>query len=108
MTPEERHLWYDFLKKLPLTVNRQKNIGNYVVDFFIATNRVAIEIDGRQHLLSEHRAADEKRDEELAALGCRVLRYTNEDVNSNFNAVCRDILSNLGLIATDLERESNQ
>ncbi len=24
MTPEERHLWYDFLKKLPITVNRQK------------------------------------------------------------------------------------
>ena len=31
MTPEEKHLWYDFLKRLPVTVNRQKNIGNYVV-----------------------------------------------------------------------------
>ena len=31
MTDEENHLWYDFLKKLPLTVNRQKNIGNYSV-----------------------------------------------------------------------------
>ena len=36
MTPEERHLWYDFLKDLPLTVNRQKMIGNYIIDFFIA------------------------------------------------------------------------
>ena len=35
MTPEEKHLWYDFLKKLPVTVNRQKNIGNYIVDFYI-------------------------------------------------------------------------
>ena len=33
MTKEERHLWYDFLKKLPMTVNRQKNIGSYIVDF---------------------------------------------------------------------------
>ena len=32
MTDEEKHLWYDFLKKLPITVNRQKNIDNYIVD----------------------------------------------------------------------------
>ena len=31
MTDEEKHLWYDFLKKLPITVNRQKNIDNYIV-----------------------------------------------------------------------------
>ena len=29
MTPEEKRLWYVFLKRLPITVNRQKNIGNY-------------------------------------------------------------------------------
>ena len=33
MTAEEKHLWYDFLKHLAITVNRQKNIGNYIVDF---------------------------------------------------------------------------
>ncbi len=36
MTPEEKKLWYRFLKRLPVTVNRQKNIGNYIVDFYIA------------------------------------------------------------------------
>ena len=35
MTPEEKHLWYDFFKKLPITVHRQKNIGNFIVDFYI-------------------------------------------------------------------------
>ena len=39
MTDEEKHLWYDFLKKLPITVNRQKNIDNYIVDFFIARKK---------------------------------------------------------------------
>ena len=34
MTKEERHLWYDFLKQLPVTVHRQKVLGNYIVDFF--------------------------------------------------------------------------
>ena len=58
MTPEEKRLWYDFLKRLPVTVNRQKNIGNYIVDFFIATGRVVIEIDGVQHQLPDHWQAD--------------------------------------------------
>ena len=36
MTKEEKHLWYDFLKRLPLTVRRQHVIENYIVDFYIA------------------------------------------------------------------------
>ena len=39
MTKEERRLWYDFLKGLPLTVNRQKVLGPYIVDFFIASKK---------------------------------------------------------------------
>ena len=35
MTRQERHLWYDFLKTLPMTVHRQKVIGPYIVDFYI-------------------------------------------------------------------------
>ena len=49
MTKQEKHLWYDFLKKLPITVNRQRNIGNYIVDFFIPSAKLVIEIDGAQH-----------------------------------------------------------
>ena len=55
MSDEENQLWYDFLKKLPLTVNRQKNIGNYIVDFFIASKRIVIEIDGIQHKIPENK-----------------------------------------------------
>ena len=33
MTKEERHLWYDFLRNLPINVHRQKVIGRYIVDF---------------------------------------------------------------------------
>ncbi|MBR4950722.1 MAG: DUF559 domain-containing protein, partial [Clostridia bacterium] len=46
MTPEEKHLWYDFLQKLPQTVYRQKVIGNYVVDFYCAAAKLVIELDG--------------------------------------------------------------
>ena len=34
MTKEERHLWYDVLKHLDVSVNRQKTLGSYIVDFY--------------------------------------------------------------------------
>ena len=46
MTKEERHLWYDFLKSLPVTVHRQKVLGNYIADFYIASKKLVIELDG--------------------------------------------------------------
>ena len=49
MTKDERHLWYDFLKTLPITANRQKVLGNYIVDFYIAAAKLVIELDGSQH-----------------------------------------------------------
>jgi very-short-patch-repair endonuclease len=103
MTPEEKHLWYDFLKRLPLNVRRQHNIENYIVDFYIAERKVVIEVDGRQHKLPEHKEADAKRDEELASWDITVLRYSNESVRNNFGAVTSDILKNLGLNYLDLK-----
>ena len=95
MTKEERHLWYDFLKGLPAMVHRQKVIGNYIVDFYIAEAKVVIELDGSQHYETEGRRADECRDAYLKSLGMTVLRYTNADVNCRFRAVCEDIWNRL-------------
>ena len=53
MTKEEKHIWYDFFKKLPVTVHRQKNIGEYIVDFYIPEKKAVIEIDGKQHRMPE-------------------------------------------------------
>ena len=95
MTKEERHLWYDFLKTMPITVNRQKVIGNYIVDFYIATSRIVIEIDGSQHYSDEGIVKDAKRDKYLNNLGIKVLRYTNLDINQRFEGVCEDILDKI-------------
>ena len=103
MTPEEKHLWYDFLKKLPLNVRRQHNIENYIVDFYIAKKKIVIEIDGIQHSSTEHKKADEKRDKELSNWGITVLRYSNEDVNRRFTTVIESILNHLGLGYSDLK-----
>ena len=103
MTKEEKHIWYDFLKKLPITVKRQKNIGSYIVDFFIPSKQLVIEIDGIQHGMDEAIKADETRDAYLNSLGITVLRYTNEAINKDFGAVCNDILSCIGICADDLK-----
>ena len=102
MTPEEKHLWYDCLKRLPVTVHRQKVIASYIVDFYIAERQIVIELDGLQHTTPEHRAKDAERDAALSALGIVVLRYTNDDIRKGFEGVMRDILSHLELVFEDL------
>ena len=95
MTKEERHLWYDFLKGLPCTANRQKTIGRFIVDFYIDSAKLVIEIDGSQHYDEQGVLADKKRDDYLAKKGLTVLRYSNADVNQSFDSVCEDILNRI-------------
>jgi very-short-patch-repair endonuclease len=92
MTKEEKHLWYDFLKQLPQTINRQKVIGPYVVDFYCACARLVIELDGSQHYEENERLKDQERDAYLRELGITVVRYTNLDIHKKFDAVCADIV----------------
>ena len=95
MTPEEKMLWYDYLKHLPLTVKRQKVIGQYIVDFYIAAAGLVIELDGSQHYEKKGMLSDEERDRYLNKLGLKVLRYSNLDIKHHFDAVCRDIWNNV-------------
>ena len=92
MTKEERHLWYDFLKQLPQTFHRQKVIGPYIVDFYCASARLVIELDGSQHYSEAGLEDDRKRSQWLQARGLTVVRYTNTDIQQRFSAVCEDIL----------------
>ena len=103
MTPEEKRLWYDFLKRLPFNVRRQHNIENYIVDFYIAKKKIVIEADGNQHASAEHKEADRQRDAALASWGITVLRYSNDSIRNSFNTVAADILKKLGLEFSDLK-----
>mgnify|MGYP003414789196 FL=1 len=102
MTQEERHLWYDFLKKLPVSVYRQKVFCHYIVDFYIAKEKIIIELDGLQHGEEKNQQADVMRDDYFNKNGYKVLRYTNKQINSNFEGVCKDILWHLKIEESDL------
>ena len=91
MTKEERHLWYDYLKRLPVTVNRQKVIGEYIVDFYISEARMVIELDGSQHYSKEGEQRDRERDDYFRKIGIKVLRYNNRQIQKEFDNVCHDI-----------------
>lgn len=91
MTSQERHIWYDFLRNYPLAINRQKVIGNYIVDFYCAKAKIVIELDGSQHYDKSGKEKDKIRDDFLNSLSISVLRYSNRDINENFKAVCCDI-----------------
>ena len=92
MTPQERHLWYDFLKNRPERFRRQKVMGAFIVDFCCPSRKLVIELDGGQHYEDAEEARDRSRAHWLEKQGYTVLRYTNTEVDHNFFAVCEDIL----------------
>ena len=91
MTPHERKLWYLFLRRYPVKIYKQRIIGSYIVDFYCAAARLVIEIDGWQHYEEPGMAYDAERSAFLEGLGLKVLRYSNREIDREFEAVCEDI-----------------
>lgn len=86
-TPAEERLWYFLRAKrfMGLKFKRQKPIGRYIVDFVCLECGAVVEVDGGQH---NHRIAyDRRRDHWLESQGLMVLRFWNNDVLENTEAV---------------------
>ena len=88
MTKEERHLWYDFLKDYPVRFSRQKVLGKYIVDFYSASAKIIIELDGSRHFEEAGQKYDKNRDEYLKEYGLNIIRIPNNEINENFDGVC--------------------
>jgi very-short-patch-repair endonuclease len=91
MTKEEKHLWYDFLKRYPVQCNRQKVIGNYIVDFYCHKAKLVIELDGSQHYEESSLNDDERRAIFLNNLDLEILRIPNNEIWDNFPGTCEAI-----------------
>ena len=90
-TPQEKHLWYDFLSRYPIRFQRQKAIDNFIADFYCHKAGLVIEIDGRQHGTDEGEERDAFRTEILEGYELRVIRFTNYQVDKYFEGVCKYI-----------------
>jgi len=91
MTPWERKLWYDFLRSYPIRFQRQKAIGDYIVDFYCAKAALVIELDGGQHYDEDQLQKDILRTSVLESMNLRVIRISNIDIDRNFQSVCEYI-----------------
>ena len=90
-TPQENHLWYDFLRSYPVRFQRQKTIDSFIADFYCHAAKLVIEIDGSQHYEQQGQAYDRERTAILEHYGLEVLRFSNHDINTSFRAVCEQI-----------------
>ena len=92
-TPQENHLWYDFLRTYPVRFQRQKAIQNFIADFYCHKAKLVIELDGSQHYEEQRQAYDKERDAILSGsgLGLKVLRFSNAQIDREFSAVCTAI-----------------
>ena len=97
MTDAERALWRVLRDaKNGYRFRRQEPIDRYIVDFVCFKARLIVEVDGGQHSGS---AADKERDAYMRSQGFCVLRFWNNDVMTNFDAVHGAILEALSTAA---------
>ena len=104
MTKEERRLWYEYLSGYPYRFRRQVTFGYYILDFYCAAAKLAVELDGSQHYAEEGLQKDAKRTHFLEENGIAVLRFSNLDVTKNLSGVCQQIDLIVQQRITDLSR----
>lgn len=91
MTKEERKLWYEYLRISPYRFRRQVTCGNYILDFYCASAKLAVELDGSQHYETEGQKYDQRRTAYMKMVGVEVIRFSNADVMQKFSGVCQMI-----------------
>lgn len=90
-TPQENRLWYDFLSKYEIRFQRQKAIDHFIADFYCHKAKLILEIDGSQHHTQKGQEKDAFRTEILEGYNLKVIRFTNQDIDTHFIEVCEYI-----------------
>ena len=90
-TRQEKKLWYGFLNSYPVRFQRQKSIDSFVADFYCHEAKLVVELDGSQHYEEAGIARDKERSAILEKYGLKVIRFSNLEVDRNFQVVCTAI-----------------
>ncbi len=93
-TPQETILWSRLRNnQTGYKWRRQVSMGKYVADFYCSEKKIIVEIDGSQHMSAQE--YDTERDLYLKSLGCTVLRFWNNEINTNIEGVLMMIMKKL-------------
>ena len=95
-TPAERKLWERLRNRRlsGLKFRRQHPLGPYIADFYCASHRLVVELDGGIH--ARRAEEDARRTSCFEAYGYTVLRFRNEEVEKDIEGVLRRILEACG------------
>ena len=96
-TPAEEILWQLLRNRqlADLKFRRQHQIGDYICDFYCAEQHLVIELDGPVHQRTKQQVHDYKRDAYLKSLGNKILRFSNDQILDDPEAVLNTILETI-------------
>ncbi len=93
-TPQEIILWAHLRRNQQrVKFKRQYSVGPYILDFYSPRNKLAIEIDGFQHI--ENKEYDKERSKYLEVLKIKTVRFWNSEINANIDGVINKIINEL-------------
>ena len=97
MTDAERLLWSKMRGKQlkGCQFNRQKPIGNYIVDFYCRKAKLVVEVDGGQHYSYDGTQKDRVRDAYMSQHGLKVLCFSDREIFENIDGVVEAIFRHL-------------
>ncbi len=92
LTPAEAKLWKHFRNsQLGRKFRKQHSVGGYILDFYCPVEKLAIELDGRDHFTNNGFARNEARTKYLNSLDIRVIRFENKEVFEQLDGVLAGI-----------------
>ncbi len=108
MTDAELKLWNELRahRLMGLGFRRQAPIAGYIVDFACSSKKLIVEVDGSQHGEDEGVKKDAVRTARLEQDGWTILRFWNDDVLRDLDAVCTHIVIAAGLMREDAARRA--
>ncbi len=97
LTPAEAELW-KYLQGSKLEgrkFSRQHSVGGYILDFYCPLEKLAVELDGRDHFTDNGFARDEARTKYLNSLDKKVIRFENKEVFEQLEGVLQEITAQI-------------
>lgn len=86
-THTEKLIWEKYFSKLPnIRILRQRPIDNYIVDFYISSKKLIIEIDWDIH--KQRKEYDFQRDKILEWYWLKIIRISNDEILNDFENLC--------------------